>query len=203
MSEGNFEEKEEEGRPCARGPPRSAQCSSARPPHERWDRRGSSPGGRCRSWSDLTSLWRESSLWERMISCLRLGDYYHIVALIKSPPCFQLLKLRVCVCECLRVTYLVTSKSGKRILFLMKMVKLRTSSIGLLGRMLTEEEAWGWQSRLSMGEMSSGAGVSVCVCVCVCVNLTSWRCRSQPDTIHQSHTDPRPEGKRLLSHLVG
>lgn len=87
-------------RPCLPGPPRSAQCSSARPPHERWGRRGSCPDGRCSSWSDLLSLWRESSLWERMISCLRLLPIFHTsVALIKSPQCFQLLKLCVWVCD--------------------------------------------------------------------------------------------------------
>lgn len=46
--------------------------------------------------------------------------------------------MRVYVCLC--VTYLVTSKSGKRMLFLMKMVKLFTSSIGLLGEDVDREE---------------------------------------------------------------
>lgn len=41
--------------------------------------------------------------------------------------------------RCAGGTHLVTSKSGKRMLFLMKMVKLVTSSIGSLER-TTEEE---------------------------------------------------------------
>lgn len=54
-----------------------------------------------------------------------------------------------------------------------------------------------------MGEMSSGAQAYLCVRMCECVNLTSRHCRSRLDTIHQSHTDPRPQGKHLLLRLVG
>lgn len=54
----------------------------------------------------------------------------------------------LCVCSFGRAgwwTHLVTLKSGKRTLFLMKMVKLFTSSMGLLGR-TTEEDRWGGQA---------------------------------------------------------
>lgn len=44
----------------------------------------------------------------------------------------QLCRPLKCEGESLRVTNLVTSNIGKRTLFLMKMVKLLTSSIGLL-----------------------------------------------------------------------
>lgn len=52
--------------------------------------------------------------------------------------CFQLLEERVHV----RVTYRVTLKRGKRMLFLMKMVKLITSSIGSLRRVSTGTRGW-------------------------------------------------------------
>lgn len=50
--------------------------------------------------------------------------------------------------RCAGETHLVTSKSGKRMLFLMKMVKLFTSSIGSLER-TTEEEGWSGQAEAS------------------------------------------------------
>lgn len=57
-------------------------------------------------------------------------------------------RLWVTKVRCAGETHLVTSKSGKRMLFLMKMVKLFTSSIGSLER-TTEADGWGGQAEAS------------------------------------------------------
>lgn len=95
----------------------------------------------------------------------------------------------MCACICLCVTYLVTSKSGKRILFLMKMVKLFTSSIGLLEEDVDREERVRVTIKASNVYRCTFC-LSVCLCVCVCAKLTSLHHRSQLDTILQSHIDP-------------
>lgn len=72
----------------------------------------------------------------------------------------------MCACVCLCVTYLVTLKSGKRILFLMKMVKLFTSNIGLLEEDVDREEG----VRVTI-KASNVCRCTFCLSVCVCARV--------------------------------
>lgn len=90
----------------------------------------------------------------------------------------------VLVVDC--VTHRVTSKRGKRMLFLMKMVKLSTSIIGSLGRRSGEgAESCHSVSFCALKQPCESCFDSLCACVCELYTLLSSSAGHHPWISHQ------------------